>query len=49
MPTIEANGGKIVMPKFTIPTVGTLIFFEGTEGTVIGAMQYDESSNFEAD
>lgn len=38
---IEANGGKIVMPKFEIPTVGTLIFFEDTEGTVIGAMQYD--------
>jgi predicted enzyme related to lactoylglutathione lyase len=40
---IEANGGKIVMPKFHIPTVGTLIFFEDTEGTVIGAMQYEES------
>jgi predicted enzyme related to lactoylglutathione lyase len=38
---IEANGGKIVMPKFEIPTVGTLIFFEDTEGTVVGAMQYD--------
>jgi predicted enzyme related to lactoylglutathione lyase len=34
---IEANGGKIVMPKFHIPTVGTLIFFEDTEG----AMQYE--------
>jgi hypothetical protein len=40
---IEANGGKIVMPKFEIPTVGTLIFFEDTEGTVVGAMQYDEN------
>ncbi|MEO8435309.1 MAG: VOC family protein [Pyrinomonadaceae bacterium] len=40
---IEANGGKIVMPKFHIPTVGTLIFFEDTEGTVIGAMQYEEN------
>jgi uncharacterized protein len=38
---IEANGGKIVMPKFEIETVGTLIFFEDTEGIVIGAMQYD--------
>jgi predicted enzyme related to lactoylglutathione lyase len=38
---IESNGGKIVMPKFHIPTVGTLIFFEDTEGNVIGAMQYD--------
>src|ERR1041385_7736301 len=40
---IEANGGKIVMPKYYIPTVGTLIFFEDTEGTVVGAMQYDQS------
>src|ERR1044072_8209316 len=38
---VEANGGKIVMPKFHIPTVGTLIFFEDTEGTVVGAMQYE--------
>jgi uncharacterized protein len=38
---IEANGGKVVMPKFTIPGVGTLIFFEDTEGTVVGAMQYE--------
>ncbi len=38
---IETNGGKIVMPKFHIPTVGTLVFFEDTEGNVIGAMQYD--------
>ena len=30
------------MPKFHIPTVGTLIFFEDTEGNVVGAMQYDE-------
>jgi predicted enzyme related to lactoylglutathione lyase len=38
---IEANGGKIVMPKFYIPTVGSLIFFEDTEGNLVGAMQYD--------
>jgi len=40
--TVEANGGKIVMPKFHIPTVGTLVFFEDTEGNVVGAMQYEE-------
>ena len=39
---VEANGGKIVMPKFHITTVGTLIFFEDTEGNVVGAMQYEE-------
>lgn len=38
---VEANGGKIVMPKFHIPTVGQLIFFEDTEGNVVGAMQYE--------
>lgn len=38
---VEANGGKIVMPKFHIPTVGTLIFFEDTEGNVAGAMQFE--------
>jgi uncharacterized protein len=40
---VEANGGKIVMPKFHIPTVGTLIFFEDPEGNVVGAMQYEET------
>lgn len=40
---VEGNGGKIVMPKFTIPTVGTLVFFEDTEGTVVGAMQFEET------
>ena len=39
---VEANGGSVVVPKFYIPGVGTLIFFEDTEGNVIGAMQYDE-------
>lgn len=38
---VEANGGKIVMPKFHLPTVGTLIFFEDTEGNVVGAMQFE--------
>jgi len=38
---IEANGGQIVMPKATIPTVGTLIFFKDPEGNIAGAMQYD--------
>jgi hypothetical protein len=36
---IEANGGKIVMPRCTITGVGDLIFFEDTEGNVTGAMQ----------
>jgi hypothetical protein len=39
--TIEAAGGKIVMPPYHIETVGTLIWFEDTEGNLVGAMQYD--------
>ena len=38
---VVAWGGKIIMPKVTIPTVGTLIFFEDPEGNVAGAMQYE--------
>jgi len=38
------NGGKIVMPKVTIPSVGTLIFFEDPEGNIAGAMQYDPNA-----
>ena len=38
---VEANGGKIIMPKVTIPTVGRLIFFQDPEGNVAGAMHYD--------
>ncbi|HUI77207.1 MAG TPA: VOC family protein [Bryobacteraceae bacterium] len=38
---IEAHGGKIAMPKFQIPTVGTGVYFFDTEGNVAGAMQYE--------
>lgn len=37
---IEARGGKIVMPKVTLPGVGTLLFFQDPEGNLAGAMQY---------
>lgn len=38
---IEKMGGKIVMPKITIPGVGTLLFFADPEGNLAGAMQYE--------
>ena len=41
---IIANGGTILMPKATIPTVGQLIWFRDTEGNVAGAMQYDPAA-----
>ena len=37
---IEAHGGQILMPPFTIEGVGDLIFFKDSEGNIAGAMQY---------
>src|SRR5216684_4747627 len=31
---VEANGGKVIMQKVTIPGVGRLIFFQDPEGNV---------------
>lgn len=36
---IEANAGVIVMAKFHIPTVGTGVYFNDTEGNYVGALQ----------
>ena len=41
---IEKSGGKIIMQKATIPTVGTLIFFKDPDGNIAGAMQYDSNA-----
>jgi predicted enzyme related to lactoylglutathione lyase len=38
---VAANGGRLTMEKASIPTVGDLIYFEDTEGNVVGAMKYD--------
>lgn len=38
---VEAAGGKIIMPPYRIEGVGELIYFEDTEGNLVGAMQYD--------
>ncbi|QUD86340.1 VOC family protein [Phenylobacterium montanum] len=38
---VEARGGKIVMPPYRIDGVGELIYFEDTEGNLVGAMQYE--------
>ncbi len=38
--TIEAEGGRITVPKFVIPGVGELIQFKDTEGNVVCAMRY---------
>jgi hypothetical protein len=38
---IEAAGGRILSGPFHIDTVGTLVWFEDTEGNIAGAMRYD--------
>jgi uncharacterized protein len=45
--TIEAikkQGGKLIMQKTVIAGVGSLVFFEDTEGNSVGAMQYDKNA-----
>ena len=41
---VEANGGKIVVPKTTVPGVGYLIYCQDTEGIVFGVMQNDPAA-----
>lgn len=41
---LKKAGGKILMPKATIPTVGTMIRFADSEGNVVGAMQYEDKN-----
>jgi predicted enzyme related to lactoylglutathione lyase len=36
---IEANGGTIAAPKFHIPSVGTVAYFQDPEGNVAGIIQ----------
>ena len=38
---IEANGGRIIMDRVPIPTVGVLTKFEDSEGNIVGAMAYE--------
>lgn len=38
---VEAAGGRIVMPPSRIQGVGELIYFEDTEGNLVGAMKYE--------
>jgi predicted enzyme related to lactoylglutathione lyase len=38
---VEANGGRVILPRSVIPTVGVLIRFLDPEHNEIGAMQYE--------
>lgn len=42
MRKIEAAGGKLVMAKFQIPTVGSGAYYQDTEGNTFCVMQYEE-------
>jgi uncharacterized protein len=42
MRKIEAAGGKLVMAKFQIPTVGSGAYYQDTEGNVFCVMQYEK-------
>jgi predicted enzyme related to lactoylglutathione lyase len=38
----EAHGGKVIMAKTIIPTVGELVWLQDPDGNVVGAMKYEE-------
>jgi uncharacterized protein len=42
MAAIEAYGGRLLMQPFRIEGVGGLVYFEDSEGNVLGAMQYED-------
>jgi uncharacterized protein len=44
---IVANGGTILMPRATIPTIGHLVWFRDPEGNVAGALQPDPKAMVE--
>jgi predicted enzyme related to lactoylglutathione lyase len=41
---VKAAGGKLVMPKKPIPTVGYFAYLEDTEGNLFGVMQADANA-----
>jgi uncharacterized protein len=41
---VKSAGGKLVMPKTPIPTVGYCAYLEDTEGNLFGVMQSDPNA-----
>ena len=41
---VEENGGQIVVPKQSVPSVGYLAYFKDTEGNIHGLWQQDPSA-----
>ena len=44
---IEANGGKVIQSRTTIPGVGYMVIFKDTENNRLGLMEEDQSANSE--
>lgn len=42
--TVKSAGGKLVMPKTPIPTVGYFAYVTDTEGNMFGVMQADANA-----
>lgn len=42
--TVEANGGKVVVPKMPIPGLAWLVYCKDTEGNIFGMMQSDPNA-----
>lgn len=45
--SVLQNGGKILMPRATIPTVGHMFWFQDPDGNIVGAMQPDAGARVE--
>jgi predicted enzyme related to lactoylglutathione lyase len=41
---ITEHGGKVRIPKGSVPGIGYIAYCEDTEGTVFGIMQFDSSA-----
>ena len=41
---VKSAGGKLVMPKTPIPTIGYFAYLEDTEGNLFGVMQSDANA-----
>jgi uncharacterized protein len=39
--TVKTRGGKVIVPKMTVPGKGWLVYCQDTEGTVFGIVQDD--------
>jgi len=44
MEKVKRNGGKVLMPKMTIPGIGYNTYCQDTEGNVFGIMEEDASA-----